>query len=95
LKKRVIELELEKISMKKLQMAIPFGREVRWRSVKYESCSKRGNKSSCQYPKGIGVNQNFKNPLFTTFFYFILKYYLGLFRYFKVLVLILSLVEKF
>jgi len=56
LKRRVIDLELAKISMKKLETTITFDREVRWRRVKNESCSKRDNESPGHYPKGIGVH---------------------------------------
>jgi len=43
LRRRVIDLELTKINMKKLQTVITFDRQVGWRGVKNESCSKRGN----------------------------------------------------
>ena len=47
----VIDLELPKIIVTKLQTVITFDREVGWKRVKNESCSKRGNESSCQFPK--------------------------------------------
>ena len=52
MKRIVIDLELPKIIVTKLQTVITFDREVGWRRVKNESCSKRGNESSCQFPKG-------------------------------------------
>jgi len=70
LNRGVIDLELPKISMKKLQTVITFDKKIGWRRVKNESCLKRGNKSHEQYSKGIGVDRNSKNPPFTIIFYF-------------------------
>ena len=49
MKRIVVDLELPKIIVTKLQTVITFDREVGWRRVKNESCSKRGNESSCQF----------------------------------------------
>ena len=70
LKKRVIDLELAKISMKKFQVVISFDREVGWRRVKNESCSKRGTESHGQCPQGIGSTEIPKIYRLLLFFYF-------------------------
>ena len=56
MKRKVIDLGLLKISLKKLQTVITIDREVGWRRVKNESCLKRGNESrlllgSTKFPK--------------------------------------------
>jgi len=81
LKKKVIDLELSKIRMKKLQTIINFDREVGWRRVKSESCSKQGNQSCGQFRRGLGSTNIPKNPPFTISF-LICKYYLGIFQVF-------------
>jgi len=74
----------------KLQTVITFDREIRWRRVNNESCSKRGNKSSCHWP-----HKKSKNPSFTIILFLFFSIIWVFFRYFEVLVLILTLIRKF
>jgi len=79
----VIDLDLPKIIVAKLQTIITFDREVRWRRVKNESCSKRGNKSSYHAQRELAPLKFQKSIIYYHFLKILVLfgYFLGILRF--------------
>ena len=80
MKRRVIDLELTIIIMKKLQTTITFDRELRWRRVKIKDARNEVRNHVANKQK---VHQNSKNPSFTIIFYFLVffRFFPGILRF--------------
>jgi len=75
----MIYFELRRINSEKLQTVITFDKEVRWRRVKNESCSKGGNESSCQFLKG--AQPKFQKSIIYYHFLVLFGFFLGTLRF--------------